>query len=320
MPASLATAGIRLIRTLHRPPPPGTVATIGNFDGVHLGHQHLIRALARQGEQLEWPVTVILFEPQPLEYFLGRRAPARLTRLREKAMHLRELPVDQVLLLRFNRYLANLPAWDFIETVLAKGLGVKYLVVGDDFRFGRNREGDFALLEAAGVRYRFEVSATPTVEVGGMRVSSTRIREALEAGDMDLAARMLGRHYSMCGRVVAGRRQGRSLGFPTANLNPQRRKTPINGVFAVTVKGVDDRPWPGVANVGVRPTVDGSNRVLLEVHLFDFDGDLYGRYLEVCFHHKLRDEMRFASVEALTEQIRQDAAKARMLLEKNTKE
>lgn len=306
---------MRLIRGLHRPPPPGTVATIGNFDGVHLGHQHLIRTLACRGERLGWPVTVVLFEPQPLEYFFRERAPARLTRLREKLVRLKDLPVDQVLLLRFNRRLATLPAWDFIERVLAKGLGVRYLVVGDDFRFGRNREGDFALLEAAGVRYRFEVSAAPTFELDGMRVSSTRIREALEQEDMALAQRMLGRTYSMCGRVIAGRRRGRDLGFPTANLDPQRRKSPISGVFAVTVKGVADQPWPGVANVGVRPTVEKGSKVLLEVHLFDFEGDLYDRYLEVFFHHKLRDEMRFASVAALREQIQKDVAKARKLLQ-----
>ncbi len=306
---------MRLIRGLHRPPPPGTVATIGNFDGVHLGHQHLICTLACRGERLGWPVTVVLFEPQPLEYFLKGGAPARLTRLREKLARFKDLPVDQVLLLRFNQRLATLPAWDFIARVLAKGLGVKYLVVGDDFRFGRNREGDFALLEAAGVRYRFEVSAAPTFELDGMRVSSTRIREALEQEDMTLAQRMLGRPYSMCGRVIAGRRQGRNLGFPTANLNPQRRKSPISGVFAVTVKGVASRPWPGVANVGVRPTVERGSKVLLEVHLFDFEGDLYGRYLEIFFHHKLRDEMRFASVAALREQIQRDAVIARKLLQ-----
>lgn len=306
---------MRLIRGLHRPPPPGTVATVGNFDGVHLGHRHLICTLARRGEQLGWPVTVVLFEPQPLEYFLKERAPARLTCLREKLARFKELPVDQVLLLRFNRRLATLSAWDFIERVLAKGLGVRYLVVGEDFRFGCNREGDFALLQAAGVRYRFEVSAAPTFELDGIRVSSTRIREALEQDDLKLAEKMLGRPYSMCGRVIAGCRRGRDLGFPTANLNPQRRRSPIHGVFAVTVAGVTDRPWPGVANVGVRPTVERGNKVLLEVHLFDFEGDLYGRYLEVFFHHKLRDEMHFPSVAALREQIQKDAVMARKLLQ-----
>ncbi|MCX8048726.1 MAG: bifunctional riboflavin kinase/FAD synthetase [Methylohalobius sp.] len=305
---------MRLILGLHRPPPPGTVATIGNFDGVHLGHQHLIRTLARQGERLGWPVTVVLFEPQPLEYFLRERAPARLTRLREKLARMADLPVDQVLLLRFEQKLAALAAWDFIEQVLAKGLGVRYLVVGEDFRFGRNREGDFALLEAAGVRYGFEVSAAPTFELSGMRVSSTRIRKTLEQGDLTLAGKMLGRPYSMCGRVVAGSKRGKAIGFPTANLDPRRRQSPIYGVFAVTVQGVADKPWPGVANVGIRPTVEKSGKVWLEVHLFDFQGDLYGRYLEVFFHHKLRQEKRFASLAELSEQIRQDAALARKLL------
>lgn len=306
---------MRLIRGLHRLPPPGTVATIGNFDGVHLGHQYLLRTLADQGKRSGWPVTVVLFEPQPLEYFLKEKAPARLTRLREKLAQLRELPVDQVLLLRFNRQLAALSAWDFIEKVLAKGLGVKYLVVGEDFRFGRHREGDFTLLQAAGVRYRFEVAAVPTFEWNGMRVSSTRIREALEQEHLTLAEQMLGRPYSMCGRVIAGRRRGQALGFPTANLDPKRLKSPIRGVFAVTVKGVMDRLWPGVANVGMRPTVETGGKVLLEVHLFDFEGDLYGHYLEVFFHYKLRDEMQFPSIAALREQIRKDTAIARKLLQ-----
>nr|BAL56689.1 riboflavin biosynthesis protein RibF [uncultured Gammaproteobacteria bacterium] len=306
---------MRLIVGLHRSPPPGTVVTVGNFDGVHLGHRHLIHTLAREGERLGWPVTVVLFEPQPLEYFLKERAPARLTCLREKLAQFKGLPVDQVVVLRFNWKLAALPAWDFIERVLAKGLKVKYLVVGEDFRFGRNREGDFALLKAAGVRYRFEVSAAPTFALDGMRVSSTRIREALAQGDLKLAQALLGRPYSMCGRVIAGRKRGREFGFPTANLNLQRLRSPVCGVFAVTVQGVADRPWPGVANVGVRPTVERGSRVLLEVHLFDFTGELYGRYLEVFFHHKLRDELKFPTVAALRAQIQKDAAVARKLLQ-----
>ncbi len=301
---------MRLICGLHRPPPPGCVATIGNFDGVHLGHRYVIHRLAEAGKALGHPVTVILFEPQPQEYFLGERAPARLTRLREKVAHLQALPVDRILLLRFNSGLARLPAEAFVDRILVRGLGVRYLVVGDDFRFGRGRRGDFALLQRMGRRHGFEVAATPSFTLDGVRVSSTRIRQALERGDMEKAARFLGRPYSMCGRVIRGRRRGRDLGFPTANIDPYRRRSPIGGVFVVTVTGVGSMPWPGVANVGVRPTVDGS-RVWLEVHLFDFSADLYGRRLEIFFHHRLRDERRFPSVEALQRQIRQDAAQAR---------
>jgi riboflavin kinase/FMN adenylyltransferase len=294
--------------------PPGGVATVGNFDGVHLGHQRLIEILAERGKRLGLPVTVVTFEPQPLEYFLKDQAPARLTCLREKLARFRELPVDQVLLLRFNLSLAALPAWEFVNQVLVKGVGVKSLVVGEDFRFGRKREGDFALLQAAADSFRFEVSTAPTLELEGMRVSSTRIRQALKQGELQLAEKMLGRPYSMCGRVMAGGKRGRELGFPTANLSLKRLKSPISGVFAVTVKGVADEPWPGVANVGARPTVEKSGRVLLEVHLFNFTGDLYGRHLEVFFHHKLRDELKFSSVLALRAQIQKDAALARKLL------
>ncbi|HEB78573.1 MAG TPA: bifunctional riboflavin kinase/FAD synthetase [Methylothermaceae bacterium] len=301
---------MQLISGLHRLPPPGTVATIGNFDGVHLGHRYIIHRLAEAGRWQDYPATVVLFEPQPQEYFFGDRAPARLTRLREKVAHLRELPVDRTLVLRFNQWLAQLPAEDFVERILVRGLGVKYLVVGDDFRFGRGRRGDFALLQRMGTLYGFEVAATPSFTIDGVRVSSTRIREALEQGEMEKAARFLGRPYSMCGRVTSGLGRGRDLGFPTANINPYRRKSPISGVFVVTVAGVEAKPLPGVANVGIRPTVDGT-RVWLEVHLFDFDADLYGRQLEVFFHHKLREERRFPSIEALRRQIRQDAAQAR---------
>ncbi len=294
--------------------PPGGVATVGNFDGVHLGHQRLIEILAERGKRLGLPVTVMTFEPQPLEYFLKNQAPARLTCLREKLARFKELPVDQVVLLRFTPSLAKLPAWEFIDKVLVKGVGVRSLVVGEDFRFGREREGDFALLQAASSSFRFEARAAPTIELEGTRISSTRIRQVLKQGELGLAEKMLGRPYSMCGRVMAGGKRGRELGFPTANLNLKRLKSPVSGVFAVTVKGVADEPWPGVANVGTRPTVEKGGKVLLEVHLFDFAGDLYGRQLEVFFHHKLRDELKFSSILALRAQIQKDAALARKLL------
>ncbi len=306
---------MRLIKPRRYPQLNGTVATIGNFDGVHLGHRHVIEALASKGKRLGLPVTVVLFEPQPLEYFLGDKAPARLTRLREKLARLKELPVDWVMPLKFDRSLASLSALEFINQVLLDKLGVKHLVVGDDFRFGRGREGDFHLLQQVGARNGFDVVSTPTFELNGIRVSSTAIRRALEQGDLRLAETLLGRPYSFCGRVVSGAQRGRDLGFPTANINLSRKKSPISGVFAVTVSGVNDKPWPGVANVGIRPTVEGNQKVLLEVHLFDFDGDIYGRMVEVFFHHKIREEMRFPSLEALRKQIENDVAKARNLLQ-----
>ncbi len=307
---------MQLIQGLNQISSRGAVVTIGTFDGVHLGHRYVIDRLAEVGKRLALPVTVVLFEPQPREYFTGSAAPARLTRLREKLIHLKELPVDRVLLLRFNSRLAALPAIEFISRVLVKGLGVRHLVVGDDFRFGCNREGDFTLLEQSGRLHGFDVVSTPSFTIDGVRVSSTRIREALERGDLDRAALYLGRVYSMCGRVSAGQRRGRDLGFPTANLDLYRRKSPISGVFAVKVEGLDGEPLSGVANVGRRPTVEGdASKVLLEVHLFDYDGDLYGRRLEVFFHHKIREERRFASLGALREQIEKDVATARQLLQ-----
>ncbi|CAL1241774.1 bifunctional riboflavin kinase/FAD synthetase [Candidatus Methylocalor cossyra] len=289
----------------------GCVATIGNFDGVHLGHRAVLEHLAEMGGRLGLPTWVILFEPQPREYFDPAGAPPRLTRLREKLARLAELPVDFVLLLRFNRKLAELPAAAFIREILIEKLAVKYLVVGDDFRFGRNREGDFHLLEAFGRRAGFAVAGTPSVLVEGERVSSTLIREALAAGRLERAAALLGRPYSVCGRVTHGEKRGRTLGFPTANVLMRRRNTPVQGVFAVTMAGLRDHPWPGVANVGLRPTVAGGRAVLLETHLFDFSGDLYGRMVEVVFHRKLREERRFASLAELRAQIERDVAEAR---------
>ena len=303
---------MELIRGLHnlRPRHRGCVATIGNFDGVHLGHQAVLGQLAEKAEQLGLPTTVVTFEPHPQEWFFPDRAPPRLTRLREKLTALRRYSVDRVLVLRFDARLAAMEAAAFVERILVDGLGARHVVVGDDFRFGRNRAGDFAFLRAMGARHGFDVVAMHSFRIDGARVSSTRIREALAAGDMDTAEKLLGRPYRMCGRVAHGDRRGRDIGFPTANLHLHRRASPVLGVFAVEVFGVPGEPVPGVANVGVRPTVDGT-RALLEVHLLDFEGDLYGRYVQVDFLHKLRDERRFASFEALRAQIRRDVEAAR---------
>ena len=303
---------MELIRGLHnlRPRHRGCVATIGNFDGVHLGHQAVLGQLAEKAGQLGLPTTVVTFEPHPQEWFFPDRAPPRLTRLREKLTALRRYSVDRVLVLRFDARLAAMEAAAFVERILVGGLGVRHVVVGDDFRFGRNRAGDFAFLRAMGARHGFDVVAMHSFRIDGERVSSTRIREALAAGDMDTAEKLLGRPYRMCGRVAHGDRRGRDIGFPTANLHLHRRASPVLGVFAVEVFGVPGEPVPGVANVGVRPTVDGT-RALLEVHLLDFAGDIYGRYVQVDFLHKLRDERRFASFDALRAQIRRDVEAAR---------
>jgi riboflavin kinase/FMN adenylyltransferase len=322
---------MRLIRGLHnlRAQDRGCVATIGNFDGVHLGHRTVFRRLLQRGHELGLPATVITFEPQPMEYFQPDAAPARLTRLREKLAAIRADGIHRVMLLEFGHKLAAMPADAFIEQLLVHGLGVRFLLVGDDFRFGRNRGGDFQLLQAAGAQRGFEVENLHTITQGEERISSTRVREALARGELDQARHLLGRHYAMRGRVAHGDKRGRSIGFPTANLPLHRRVSPLSGVYAVAVRdldgerlpaarpeaGVERRPglWPAVANVGHRPTVDGQD-VRLEVHLFDFDGDLYGAHLEVEFRLRLRGEQRFESFEALQAQIGRDAAAARAYL------
>jgi len=284
----------------------GCVLTIGNFDGVHLGHQQVIRSLAQHGQRLQLPSVAMVFEPQPLEYFLADHAPSRLTRLREKAIQCSQLPLDALVVLPFTRQLADYDAEHFIERILVEQLRVKHLVVGDDFHFGKARRGNFSLLQSKGAQYGFAVESTPSFAVDALRVSSTRIRDALGDGRLDEARAMLGRDYSVCGRVGHGNKRGRELGFPTANIQMLRKNTPLVGVFAVTLTGLDGNSYPGVANVGTRPTVDGGNNVVLETHLFNFSNDIYGRYVEVHFKHKIRDEIRFPSLSALQAQISDD--------------
>jgi riboflavin kinase/FMN adenylyltransferase len=303
---------MELIRGLHniRPRHRGCVATIGNFDGVHLGHQFVIGQLAEKAAELGLPSLVMIFEPQPLEFFAPHRSVARLTRLREKLQTLRRFSVDRVLVVRFNRAFADLAAQEFVDDVLVAKLGLRYLVVGDDFRFGHNRSGDYAMLQEAGRRHGFHVTHMHAFNVDGERVSSTRVRTALAAGDMALAEKLLGRSYRMSGRVAHGSKLGRQLGFPTANLFVHRKVTPVAGIYVVEMFGFDDDPLPGVASVGTRPTVDGT-RCLLEVHLLDFNGDLYGRHVHVAFLKKLRDEERYDSLEKLRAQIAIDVQQAR---------
>lgn len=307
---------MRVIRGLHnlRPDHHGCVATIGNFDGVHLGHRAVFHRLRDKGRTLELPVTVITFEPQPLELFAPDSAPARLTRLREKLAALAEEDIDQVVVLEFGPRFARMGARDFVRGLLVDGLGVRHLLVGDDFRFGRGREGDYALLQAMGRDHGFAVENLHTVTLGEERVSSTRIRDALARGDLELARHLLGRPYRICGRIAHGDKRGRTIGYPTANVDLHRRASPLRGVYAVVVHGLADHPWPGVANIGFRPTVGGTRRHLLEVHLFDFQGEIYGRHVQVEFRLKLRDEKKFESFDALRLQIDRDAAAAREYL------
>ncbi|MCU0835082.1 MAG: bifunctional riboflavin kinase/FAD synthetase [Chromatiaceae bacterium] len=304
---------MRIIRGLHnlRPRDRGCVATIGNFDGVHLGHRAIFQRLRERGKALGLPTTVITFEPQAMEYFAPDAAPARLTRLREKLAALADCGIDQVVLLEFGPRLSQMGARDFVRGLLIDGLAVRHLLVGDDFRFGRGREGGYALLEAVGRDHGFAVEDLHTVTHGEERVSSTRIREALARGDLDLARHLLGRPYRICGRVAHGDKRGRTIGFPTANVDLHRRASPLRGVYAVVLHGLAEHPWPGVANIGFRPTVGGARRHLLEVHLFDFAGEIYGRHVQVEFRLKLREERKFASFEELRVQIDRDAAAAR---------
>lgn len=301
---------MRVFRGHSRPVPAPVVLAIGNFDGVHLGHIALVRQLVRAAGRLQLAPTVLTFEPHPREFFAPESAPARLTTLREKLELLADLGISQTMVCPFNAGFAALTPDQFIEQVLVRGLQVKHLIIGDDFRFGCGRAGDFALLQQAGPRFGFTVEAMQSVMLDGERVSSSGVRRALAAGDMAHAARLLGRPYIIDGQVAHGDKIGRQLGFATANIRIKHNPLPMAGVFAVEVSGLGDQPLPGVANLGIRPTVGGT-RPLLEVHLFDFDRDIYGAHISVRFVHKLRDEQRFPNFDALKAQIAADAAAAR---------
>ena len=302
----------KIIRGFHNlsPSSEGCVATIGNFDGVHLGHQAVLSQLALKGDMLGLPATVITFEPQPTEFFLPAKAPPRLSRFREKVEALRSYSIEQLCVLRFNEVLAGMSANDFIQKLLVKGLNVRYLVVGDDFKFGKDRKGDFALLKKMGEEHNFQVVNMHTFAIAETRVSSTRIRQALTAGDLMLAQTLLGHPYKMSGRVAHGDKRGRTLGYPTANIHLHRAKVPLTGVYAVRLYGLEDEPIEGIANVGVRPTI-GEGNTLLEVHLFDFNKDIYGENVQVYFLHKVRDEKKFDGLPALVSQIERDCQSAR---------
>jgi riboflavin kinase/FMN adenylyltransferase len=304
---------MELIRGLHnlRPRHHGCVATIGAFDGVHLGHQAVFRHLLEQSARFALPSLVIVFEPLPREYFAPLKAPARIMSFREKFRALDSLGVDRLLRIRFDEQFREMSAQQFVDDIFVDGIGVRYVVLGDDFRFGADRQGDIVFIREQGVRHGFEAGSTPTYEVAGERVSSTRIREALERADFATAEALLGRAYSISGRVIHGRQLGRAIGTPTANLELRRLRAPLSGVYVVEVSGAGLLRAAGVANVGVRPTVDDSIKANLEVHVLDREINLYGRHIEVTFRHKLRDEMKFGSVEELRENIARDIGHTR---------
>src|SRR4051812_9587785 len=284
--------------------------TIGNFDGVHRGHRALVERVVAKGRELGVTSCVLTFEPHPREFFAGAAAPARLTRLRDKLELLAAAGVGRVHLIHFNARFAAMSAARFITDVLVRGLGVQWLLVGRDFRFGAKRQGDFATLEEAARRDGFALEAMPDVSFDGERVSSSAVRAALAAGDFARAERLLGRPYAISGKVVRGARLGRELGFPTANI-PLAQRPPLAGIYVVEVEADGLNAGRGVASVGRRPTVNPVPKPLLEVHLFDWQGELYGRRLQVRFLRKLRDEAKYDDVSALREAIARDAAQAR---------
>ena len=290
----------------------GCALTIGTYDGLHLGHRALIARVREHASRLRAAAVLLTFEPTPREYLVPENPPARLTTLRERWRILTAWGLDYLWLLRFDEALRNLSADEFAQ-LLARELEPRVVVVGHDFRFAKKGEGTAQALAAAGARLGFEVEVVPAVTLDGERISSSGVRAALAASDFSRAGRWLGRPWSMRGRVVRGLRLGRDLGFPTANLPLGRRRAPVAGIFAVRVRGAGSAALAGVASLGTRPTVDGT-RPLLEAHLFDFDGDLYGREIEVEFVRKLRDEERFATLAALTAQMHCDAAAARRIL------
>jgi len=291
----------------------GCVVTIGTYDGLHLGHRALLERLQERGARLARPTMIVTFEPMPREHIEPGDPPPRLTSWRERWRILNATTrLDYMWLLRFGDNVRNLPPERFVE-LLSQDLRAALVVVGHDFRFGRNGEATAPVLQEAGERLGFEVEVVPPVMVDGVRVSSSCIRDALAHGDLRQAERWLGRPYSMRGRVMPGLHLGRKLGFATANLPLERRRPALEGIFAVRVHGAGDGARPGVASLGSRPTVGGST-LLLEAHLFDFDSDLYGREIEVEFVAKLRAEERFDSLDALIEQMHRDAAAARQIL------
>jgi riboflavin kinase/FMN adenylyltransferase len=308
---------MRLVRHLQDMPyerlAGGSVVTIGAFDGIHLGHRQLLQRVVEAARASHRPAVAMSFEPTPKEFFLRDSPPARLMRFREKFEALAERDIEIFFCPRFDAAMRDISAAAFIRRILIHGLNARHLVVGDDFRFARRREGSREDLARVGPVLGLDVEQVPSIIVNGVRVSSTVIREALAAGDVATATALLGRPYRMSGRIVAGRRVGRSLGYPTANVDLRRRQSAVMGIYAVRVEGLPEGPLDGVASVGTRPTFD-LTKPLLEVHIFDFDRDIYGEYIHVDFIEHLRDEERFDSVEQLVAQMQRDEQNARSAL------
>jgi riboflavin kinase/FMN adenylyltransferase len=319
---------MRLIRGLYNIPTDfsGCVATIGNFDGVHLGHQAILQQLKKQGEEHQLPTVVMMFEPQPREFFAPDQAPARLANMSEKLQDLANFGIDYVLCLPFNQKLRSMSADQFIQSILLDGLKISHLIVGDDFRFGCDRTGDYQLLQNVGSKFGFSVEDTKTFELEGRRVSSTRVRECLGANDLESVNKLLGRPYRMSGRIGYGRQLGRTIGVPTANVILQRNKLPMTGVYAVKAVEIEVaecnesqvldqvgqiNEWQGVANIGVKPTVAGTPEPSLEVHIFDFSDDVYGKRLSIEFCQKIREEQKFNGLDELKAAIGNDMKVAR---------
>jgi len=287
-----------------------SAVTIGNFDGVHRGHQQVISQLQRVARSASLPTVVIIFEPQPIEYFAPDKAPKRLARFREKIAYLKAQQIDYLLCLRFNQELASQSAENFVQRILVNGLNTKHLVIGDDFHFGKNRQGNFQFLQQHSARFGFIVDETETLVIDGERVSSTRIRQCIQQDDFGKAAELLGRPYSLSGRIAHGKKLGRKLGYPTINIKMGDKTLIVKGIFAVIVKGIDNRVLQGVASIGTRPTVNGVDTIL-EVYILDFDQDVYGYSVEVEFLYKIRNEEKFDSLAELTTWIAQDTEKAK---------
>ena len=302
---------MKLLRGCHdlQPLSTNTVATIGNYDGFHLGHQKIIDYINKESTHSQLPSVLINFQPTPKEYFAQEQAPARIYPFRKKFQLAKSMQIDFFACLRFNKSLASMPADKFVTDILVNTFKIKHLIVGDDFRFGHQRQGDFGLLDSMSTSLGFKVTNINTLSHEYTRVSSTLIREKLEQGDFKQVAVLLGRPFTMSGKVFHGDKKGRTIGFPTANILIKRRVSPIHGVFTVTASDGFSK-WQGVANVGKRPTVNGQ-RMQLEVHMFNCDESLYGKRLEIEFHSKIRDELKFSSFEALQHQISLDAEQAR---------
>ena len=304
------------LRGLQSPDHQPVALTIGNFDGVHLGHQALLEQLSTAAQARGLPTAVLVFEPHPREFFTPEQAPTRLTSMREKLELFAGLGVDRVHVCRFNSRFAKMSAEDFIHALHEK-LAVHFVLLGDDFRFGSARSGDFGLMQKIGAQHGFAVQAMHSVLQDGIRVSSTAVRSALAAGDLHRAQRYLGRHYNISGRVEHGNDMGKKLGFPTANIQLKHNRPPLSGIFVVRVQGDDVPPTQGVASLGVRPTLHEGGRPVLEAHLFDFSRGLYNKHLRVDFLHKLRDEEKYPDVETLTRHIAQDVENAKKWFDKN---